>query len=254
MLTRRVRDWWLVPGFSAETRTVLALMDTDPPNALKYIMDKAIRDLVRNGDFVNIIQLLVVLDTFNNSLTDWKGNQDAIAVLSPVFDAYDSIAFNGTTNYVDTQITANARDNNYVGLYVNDASSAGGTRNAFGARSAGRRINVFQEGGSVKFENYAGSPLVGAAGDILADSYYSNRRSASDARELRKNGIQLAGDADVSTGTIVRQIWIGGQNNGVIQNPWDGSMSLYVSGNKDIDDAFVYATFKTMIDDIRALG
>lgn len=240
-------------NFSSTAEVVFRLMDTPLPLIVKTIMAPAIDLLVASGDWDNINQLLVLLDTLNNSLTDWKGNQNALVVASPVFTAYTEIRFNGLTNYVNTQKTNNGRFNNYGGLFTRTGSS-GGSPAPFGARSGGPNWKLAQSASALRTFNHDGSGM-SFVSSIVANTYFSIVRSSDTARDLRKNGVSQVSDAQVTSGTTTHNTFIGCINNaGTAANFWAGGMRLYIDGNKDLDDLFVYNTIKTMLADILALA
>ncbi len=252
-------DWWRTSGFSTETRIVLGLMNTDLPNALKYIIDEAIRKLVRNGDWVKLGQLLVVLDTSANSLIDWMGNQNGLAVASPVFTPFTSWGWNGTTQYINCQLIASSvpntsLDNNEIGAWVVSKSGTG-TQTLIGTRVNSSRETILRDASGTIGGKTNSATFTTAAEAIAGGNLYSNFRIDSVNQHLWKNGVELAQSAVASNLEPAQPYFWGSRNNaGTASLFYNGESSLFYVGSGTIDTLFVYNTFNTMITAIAALG
>lgn len=248
-----------VEGFSSEAQAVFDLMDTDPPTALKIIMATAIDEMVTDGNFAELGQLLVVLDTSANSLIDWMGNQNAIAVNSPVFDAFDFWEFDGATNYVDTQMANNAnpamsQNSIDAGAFVVSHDTPSGTEMIFG-RTTGGEHQIFSNGAVIGYAaNTTGNTTDATEGSFASNSLYSVRRVESANHLLFKNGVQVDTGARASVALLALDNFWGARNAGAAANFWGGKMALYYAGSGVINNLNLFNTLNTMITDIAALG
>jgi len=256
-LSKKAKDLYLVGGgFSQDARTVFDLMDTEPPSSLKVIMATGIDALVANGDWDNMNSLLIVLDTLNNSLINWKGGTNAVAINSPVFTAFEAITFDGATNHIDTQISSGIVDDNYSGVYINQTSQTGNNRALFGARASTRFYFIRAVSGIIQSRNHlAGIITMQGSNAWLSDGYYSHTRRSLTDHEAFINGISVGTDTTLKTNQTNTFIFIGAYSNvGSPTEFWAGGISGYIRGNSSVDDLFVHTTLKTMIDDIRLLA
>lgn len=242
--------------FSLDAQAVFDLMDTELSNALKLIISTFVDSQVLSGNWALINQFLVVLDTENNSLIDWTGTQNALAVNSPTFTAYTKFQFNGSTNYVNTQKAPGTLNDNYVGLFIGNTGSSGGSPNPMGSETAfNRRYRYGSGGGAIRAWNHS-NQVLSVTSSWAENSYFSQLRTSSTAVDFRKNGSSLiSGSKTVGFHSSVH-IYIGGYNlnNSLGANPWPGSMFAFINGQGTIDDTNLYDNLKIMKTAINALA
>jgi len=260
-LSKKQNDWWTT-GFSAEAQAVFDLMDTDPPKDLKRVMAIGIDEMVADGNFAELGQLLVVLDTSANSLIDWIGNQNALAVNSPIFDAFDFWEFNGTTQYINTQLTPSVntratQNSADYGVFVVSHDTPSGTEVIMGERTnASRNVTVASTGAAITTQVHQQVGLSDATeASFASNSLYSGRREDSANVELFKNGVQVDSGAIVSTIQGVRPIYFGARNAvGTADLFFGGKLACYYAGSSIINNLNLFNTLNTMITAIAELG
>ncbi len=260
VLSKKKREWWET-GFSATAQGVFDLMPTDPLPALKTIMATAIDALVDTGDFADLNQIIVLLDTEANSLIDWTGTQNALAVNSPTFDAFDFWTFNGTTQYINLQLAPSAyvqatQDDIDTGVWVVESVNPGATGMILGVTDGTEKTNYFQSAGvDLRANLNSNATGIDATESFFAsNSLYSIIRTVSTDFEMWKNGVKFADETPDSTGlpTIVK--YFGARNNGGTANlHFDGNLSLFYVKKSRGNLAF-YNIINTMVTDIQALG
>ncbi len=252
-------------GFSETVQGVFNLMDTDPsPIELKNIMATAIDALVDSGDWDEIEQLMAVLDTSANSLIDWIGTQNFLAVASPTFDPYDFWEFNGTTQYLNSQLSPSTnskalQDSAEYGAFNVSHDGPSGNEFLIGENTAGtRRTTIFSDavGGDLNCHVHQATNLTDASeSSFAANSMYAARRPDSANVELWKNGVQVDTQAIGSTVKGTNSIYIGARDNaGVADLFYGGKVALYYTGSGSINTLNIYNVLSTMITDIAALG
>ncbi len=264
VLSKKKKDWW-IGGFSPTAQRVFNLMPTDPsPIELKIIMATAIDSLVESGDWDELEQLVAVLDTSGNSLIDWIGTQNFLAVASPTFDAYDFWEFNGTTQYLNSQLSPSTnskalQNSAEYGAFVVSHDGPAGNEFLIGENTvATRRTTIFSDavGGDLNCQVHQATNLTSAIESSFAlNSLYVGRRPDSANAELWKNGIRVATTAIASTAKGTNSIYVGARNNaGVADLFFGGKVALYYTGSGSINTLNIYNVLSTMVTDIAALG
>ncbi len=251
--------------WSTKSQEVFDLMDTDPfPTELKTIMATAIDAMVADGNFAELGQLLVVLDTQANSLTDWMGNQNALAVASPTFDAFDHWEFNQATQYINTQFSATANpkatlNSTNVGVWVVSHDGPSSIEFLFGSLGSGGNdvLDLFSNTPTdLRCQVNNTNPLTETAESSFAsNSLYTARRIASDNIQMVKNGVITENEAQPSEALGTDNIYWGSRNNdGTADFFFGGKVFLYYAGSGNINTLNLFNVFNTMITDIAALG
>lgn len=191
-----------------ETQTILTALSTQPANALKYAMDDAVRNLIYN-DIWNDLDVLQIYATQAqaDALLNWKAPGTFNASLSGTntFTAYQGIAGDGTTGYINTGFNPTVAAGKYA---LNDAHVGAWLKSSGAA-------NSYEIGGAVGFggnvyvqsrttgDRAAGrindaSPL-NVTGVIDGSGHIGMNRSSSSARQMFRNGALAGSDTQAST-------------------------------------------------------
>lgn len=212
-------------SFSAEAGAVFATMVTDPDPTLKTHMATLIDAEVANGNWPLYEQILFFgMDTEPNSLSDWLGLQDALAVNSPVHTPYSGSAhsgfagylFNGTTNYVNTQKAPNSMAQNdvAVGSWMFENLATTTTGMIFGGGSI-FYLQQFPGGAQFIYRvNTSVSESVTTESFFANHSLYGFARTASNAEQFYKNGAVAGSHTNTSSAPSAATIVVGANTTG----------------------------------------
>lgn len=259
VLSKKAKDIYLVgKGFSSEANGVFLLMDTELPSSHKVILNTAINEMVADGNFAELEQLIVVLDTSANSLVDFIGTQNFLAVASPTFLANRHWELNGTTQYLNSQRSPAqnvkaTQDSAEYGAWVVNHVIDGSTENLLGERTtAARTTEIISQATQIAARAHAGSNTIDTVENTFAsNSLYVARRPDSANQALFKNGVQVVSSAIASTVKGTGSIFVGARNPA--DRFFGGKIAAYYTGSGAINTLSLYNTLNTMITAITAL-
>jgi len=258
-LSKKGKDIYLVGGgFSEEALLVFALMSTELSAPLKKIINRFINSQVASGNWALLGQLFVVLDTQANSLTDWLGNQNGLAVNSPVFDAFDSWTFDGSTNYINCQLVLasipnTALNDAEVGAWV-VSHNAGGTQALVGSRvSSTRESNIRHSTNTLaKMNSGSVNTIIEAAMD--SGTLYSVYRVDAVNQVIVKDGVGASLAISSNAESSQPYAWGARKTTGATDQFLNAKSALFYAGSGNIDTLNLFNNINIMITSIAALG
>lgn len=254
-----------VEGFSPEALAVFALMDSDPPLALKNIMATFIDSQVASGNWAIITQFILYgMDTAANSVINWLSSSfDAVNVGSPHtiwsgtgHSGFAGFSPDGATLYVNAGISANdiGLDDFRTGvwLFTNDDS---GANILVGAREAATTDTFLQQNPAgntniIRVNTNQGTlTFAEPDGDLDEHSLHEVVRPDSANMALWKNGVQLATQATVSNVVSTLNLYDGAfNNNGTASNHMDCNITArHTTINTGFDPVNFYNNLLIML-------
>lgn len=204
--------------YGAEACAVFALMDTDPPTYLKEALATFIQAEVLNGNFALYEQFTFwAMDTLANSVKDWIGAQDVLAVNSPthtpITESHSGFAgfdFNGVDQYIDSQWQVNTfSDKNNSGARAYVFSNVTDTA-LFGARQSSRFSPFLTQ---ANWAHINSGVLNRTVDNYASSTDYATERTASNALAFKIDGVNdKASTISVTTGAISYNMYYSGYN------------------------------------------
>ena len=173
----------------------------------------------------------------DNALTSWIGTKTMTNVNSVVYTPGSDWDCNGTTSYLNTNITPStdlsigSLNDIHLGIYCKENLSAGGFREILGVDSSGR-IRISQTGAPLTrgFLN-SNNAIDGSAEVLQSNTRYQINRSAGNFAELLKNNIQVGTNTNVSATLPTDSVYLGCLNFGGTPSSFlDCKVSYFVIG------------------------
>lgn len=210
-------------------------MSTLPPAANLNAINDCVSALINAGVWqrLDALQVYAAHDQ-QAALLDWVRLSNATAVNSPTFAVNSNVAGNGTTSYVDTQLTPStgglksSQDDASIGFYVGNAATGlarNGAVNNTGVvytyidRTASVGVALNRDGSSTT--NTSGGNTIGVKG---------GSRSGSSVTAF-SNGVAGTPGTVASNGLLNNPIWVGGlNNNGTISNAHSAPIRAFFYG------------------------
>lgn len=188
------------------------------------------------------------LNDETNALTDWRTGLLSTAVSAPTHTANQGFLFNGTTQYIDTEVNLSTDSTNYVqnaaniGGYCyenNDLTKA--VHTLFFVQVSAQSSGVFGEFSSSRLRfssntNASAAVYSGASSILSATRYFVRRTNAQ--QFLYIAGSSVSTDSDASSTSANRNVFVGAYNiTPVPLHFFDGEIShFFTGGNFDITE------------------
>lgn len=220
-------------GYSADAKAIFALM----PDALTSKEKDAIATFVDNDvNWALRDQFIWPLNTVNNSLTDWTGQQNMIRINTPSLTLNSHWLFDGINQCLDNNIALSSlskygadQDDGLVWCNVKDNLTAGNAW-VFGAikTSATATWTTLRSQGpsnGVKYSVNNPSYTAFGSGIVLDDTTYHVARFASADYDLYADGVKQDDGTHASTAINSLNMYFGCYNgSGAPQGFWNGEM------------------------------
>lgn len=214
-------------GFAPETTTLLAAFTGSYNTARQSAINDLIVSLKNNGIWSKLDVLCIAGLNSGDSLVNWKnpGTFNGTAANSPTFTVDRGFTFNGSTSYVNTNFTPSTAGGNYA-LNSAHLSVYSRTNNVVAATDIGANPTTGNAQSIIasRFTDGNCYYAINSSGQFFANTN-SNRllianRTNSTSVQFYRDGVSLHSSTGDSSITVTnRSIWVGGRNNGSIQQP-----------------------------------
>lgn len=238
-------------SYSPAAQAYFNVLTVQPSGLQKARLDNYLfKPLVATGIFSELDRLWIFAsETQANGLISLV-NPTATAITevnSPTWTQFQGYDFNGTTQYLNTNVAVNALTkytqnsaSNFTYLRENTTSS--GTD--FGAFSGGGANNTsafirFTDGICYAAINDSGAGSNGAVADSRGGFMF--QRTASNAKQSYRNGVSFFSDTEVSTALTTATNFIGARSNGgVAQDFCNRQTSMFMIGSGNVNALTFY--------------
>ena len=249
-------------GYSTTAQGVFDLMDTDPSIAVKDLtaafIDSQASAEGGSGNWELGDQFLCFrMGSEPNGLVDWFGNQNALAVGSPMFNAFDGFILTGT-EYINSQRALLAGlptlNNVVTGIWNVGVNPTGMGVAARTANNTKHQMNSTGTGINVALNNASSSSY--AENDFATNSLYLLHRDQNTIFKMFKNGVSQGNLSFVSVSAAAISEYIGARNlSGVADTFFTGTLGCFWRGKAvGFDHSNFYSNLNTMMTGLAALG